>query len=142
MARCVWETTGKDDEHGRPIWLCLTCGLAMVNAGGESIESVMESLPDCRGPFGEPKRVYVSPPGMIHKAWSYTKALARWRKSGKPVRSDEEVERIYSEICVPCPLINPTKTSCNQCGCRVAADGSALANKIRMATETCEGRWG
>ena len=141
MARCVWETTGEGDEAGRPMWLCSVCGLVMVNAAEEAIDFMMELIPDCRGPFGEPKRVYVSPPGMVHKVWSYARARARWKKAGSPVRSDEEVSRIYNEICMPCPFVNLAKTSCNQCGCRVAKDGSALTNKIRMATETCEGRW-
>lgn len=91
----------------------------------------------------------------------YSRAVRRWIKAGRPVRSDEEVARIHREYCnssPPCEHYNPKKQQCGVCGCNVRADGEdllskvtgalfgkvsqALCNKIKMATEGCpKGEW-
>ena len=77
------------------------------------------------------------PPGLVRRAISYTEALARWTTSGRPERSDKEVERVFYQHCKPCNWFDPEKQICRGCGCRVAENGVAVLNKIRMATEHC-----
>jgi hypothetical protein len=66
----------------------------------------------------------------------YLDARAKWKAAGKPTRSDEEVQRIYAEICQPCPEFNRFG-SCRICGCRLSKRPKALLNKIAWATESC-----
>lgn len=77
------------------------------------------------------------PPGLVRRAISYTEALARWTTAGQPERSDKEVERIFYQHCKPCKWYNPERQICRGCGCRVAENGVAVLNKIKMATEHC-----
>ena len=65
-------------------------------------------------------------------------ATAKWYAAGKPVRSDEEVERIFNEVCKPCTHFKKLKGDlgwCNLCKCSLNL-GDTL-NKIRWATEGC-----
>jgi hypothetical protein len=78
-----------------------------------------------------------TPPGLIHRAYSYAEALARWTAAGQPVRPEKEVERIFNEHCKKCGWFDPEKQICRGCGCRVAENGVAVLNKIKMATEHC-----
>jgi hypothetical protein len=77
------------------------------------------------------------PPGLVRRAISYTEALARWTTAGRPERSDKEVERIFHQHCKPCKWYDPERQICRGCGCRVAENGYAVLNKIKMATENC-----
>jgi len=82
--------------------------------------------------------------GIRELAGHYTKALLRWARAGFPVRSDDEVRRIYETICKPCPKhrVVDGVAQCAECGCRLSAKGLAVSNKIKMATETCPaGKW-
>ena len=73
---------------------------------------------------------------------SYAKAVGRWAADGRPVRDDVEVRRIFETVCRPCDRFDARRETCKVCGCRVRKSGSALVNKIRMATEHCpEGKW-
>jgi len=77
------------------------------------------------------------PPGLVRRAISYTEALARWTAAGRPERADKEVERIFHQYCKTCKWYDRKKQICRGCGCRVAENGYAVLNKIKMATENC-----
>jgi len=77
------------------------------------------------------------PPGLVRRAIGYSEALARWTVAGRPERSDKEVERIFHQHCKPCKWYDPERQMCRGCGCRVAENGYAVLNKIKMATESC-----
>ena len=81
--------------------------------------------------------------------FNYVEALNRWIKAGRPIRTDEEVQEIYSKFCGVCAQRDPTTQKCKLCGCYVRPDevglfqllkmvgASATVNKIRMGTEHC-----
>ena len=76
-------------------------------------------------------------PAFVQLAYHYTRALSRWIKAGRPVRSEEEIQRIYGSYCKPCDAYDEESSSCRHCGCRVNLATAAMMNKIAMATETC-----
>jgi len=85
-------------------------------------------------------------PAMTLQLWLYKEALIRWHKAGRPVRSQEQVQKIHSEFCAnpdtPCDYYDPKKRRCKDCGCRVTTGAIAVVNKIKMATESCpKGKW-
>ena len=57
-----------------------------------------------------------------------------WKKAGKPLRSDEEIFRIFTEICSECEYFN--KNMCKICGCRLKSKGTTM-NKIAWSTTNC-----
>ncbi len=71
---------------------------------------------------------------MPSKAAKWAKAVGFWIMAGRPVRSDEDVDRILT-ICKACDRFE--NGSCNECGCHVS-EGPAVFNKARMATEFCQ----
>jgi len=80
---------------------------------------------------------------FFHLAYRYTRALSRWIKAGRPVRSNVEIKKIFELFCEPCADYDAPMTACRHCGCRVSPDKSATQNKIAMATEECPlGKWG
>jgi len=80
--------------------------------------------------------------GALEKGGRWMKAVGRWIKAGRPVRSDEQVQRIFEEICRPCEQFDPRTESCRVCGCRTNSYGGPLRNKIAMQTERCpKGKW-
>ncbi len=79
----------------------------------------------------------VPAPSLATRILSYTQAVAEWLAAGQPERSDEEVQRIYKEQCEPCSWRKRRTDICRGCGCRVAAYGMAVLNKIKMATQHC-----
>lgn len=76
-------------------------------------------------------RLGISAGDIIH----YAAALARWIATGFPARDQAEVVRIERELCRPCDSYADGR--CRECGCRVTASAVAVANKIKMATESC-----
>lgn len=75
----------------------------------------------------------------------YGQAVANWISRGRPKRSDDEVRELFA-ICTACtPHFRPNNESvgsCGLCGCRLSIGGSAMTNKLRMATESCpDGKW-
>ncbi len=74
-------------------------------------------------------------PKLTTRIHSYVTALKEWKKAGKPIRSDEEVLRIFEVFCDKCK--SHKKNKCLFCGCRVAINGYPITNKIKMATEHC-----
>lgn len=77
------------------------------------------------------------PPGIVRRAISYAEAVAQWTAAGRPVRSDKDVEQIFNRFCKCCRWYDRPKKICKGCGCRVADNGYAIRNKIKMATESC-----
>lgn len=88
-------------------------------------------------PPAPPSAESPAPPGLVRRAYSYAEALARWTAAGQPVRPDKEVERIFHQQCKPCKWFDGERQICRGCGCRVAENGYAVLNKIKMATEHC-----
>jgi hypothetical protein len=76
-------------------------------------------------------------PSMLNLAYRYTRALSRWIKAGRPVRSEEEIKQIFKTFCEPCEAYDSKNSSCCHCGCRVNRMRAAPLNKIAMATEEC-----
>ncbi len=72
---------------------------------------------------------------MISK---YLKERSKWKKFGKPLRKQEEMDELFS-ICLKC--INFKKESdtvglCGVCGCGIKKEGTWL-NKIAWGTTRC-----
>jgi hypothetical protein len=86
---------------------------------------------------GPPEAPPPRTPGLVHRAISYAEAVARWTAAGKPERPAKEVERIFHQFCKTCRWFHRRRQVCRGCGCRVAANGYAIFNKIKMATERC-----
>ena len=71
------------------------------------------------------------------KVTNYFGAIRRWVASGRPTRSQEEIERLYNDHCKGCERYDKEKHACKNCGCAVSTDSSPLGNKLAMATESC-----
>ena len=67
--------------------------------------------------------------------YRYTRALSCWIKAGRPVRSDDAIQRIFETHCAPCEAYQAG--TCRRCGCYVNLLKAAPRNKIAMATEEC-----
>jgi hypothetical protein len=79
---------------------------------------------------------------IFNLAYRYTRALSRWIKAGRPVRSEAEIKRIFENFCEPCEDYDTKSSLCRHCGCRVNLVQAATLNKIAMATEECLlGKW-
>jgi hypothetical protein len=107
---------------------------ALAKTGGFQTELKPEDTPDGEVPDYPP---------MSLQLWLYKEALKRWHKEGRPVRSEEEVERIL-KICKGCDWYDPDRKRCKGCGCRVTDGGIPITNKLKMATEHCphpEKKW-
>jgi len=78
---------------------------------------------------------------FFNRAYRYTRALSRWIKAGRPVRSEEEIKRIFETCCKPCEAYEGG--TCRYCGCQVNFAKASMLNKIAMATEDCPlKKWG
>jgi hypothetical protein len=71
---------------------------------------------------------------LMAKVERFSEARDKWKDAGKPVRTDEEIFRIYHEVCKECEYFDNDK--CGICGCRLKPKGHML-NKIAWATEKC-----
>ena len=71
------------------------------------------------------------------KVVRYTRALSRWVKAGRPVRTEEEIIQIFEQHCQACSDYEERTSSCGHCGCRVNTSNIAPLNKIAMQTEHC-----
>lgn len=81
------------------------------------------------------------PPSVTAQLSSYAAAVSRWLAAGRPVRTDEQVAGLLA-ICQDNRCGKYRDGQCLACGCRVNSSGWALANKLRMATESCpKGMW-
>ncbi len=82
------------------------------------------------------------PGNFIMRAVRYSRALTRWIKSGRPVRSEEEILEIFTTHCRECESMDRELGRCGECGCHVGLVPAPLVNKIAMATEHCpDNRW-
>ncbi len=92
---------------------------------------------------------------LPRKLKRYAKAIRKWNKAGRPVRTDREVADIYFAHCLVCDHYDAEKGVCRLCGCKVCGregrvfsffgvelptKAKAMLNKIRMATEHCPNR--
>ena len=70
-------------------------------------------------------------------------SIGRWKKAGKPIRSDAEIETILA-TCKACDEYD-TRLGlpyCKVCGCNLKTPKIGSLSKIRMATEKCpKGKW-
>lgn len=125
-----------------PVYRCRACGCSVEirHFEGRSLAEVLAEQRHC--PIPLPVRL-PQKTGALAKAAKYVRAVARWIRAGRPVRSRGEVARIYDELCRPCvPHFNAETGSCRRCGCRVNKSRNALLNKIKMGTEKCPvGKW-
>lgn len=81
------------------------------------------------------------PPSVTAQLSSYAAAVSRWLAADRPVRTDEHVSELLA-ICQGNRCGKYRDGQCLACGCRVNSSGWALANKLRMATESCpKGLW-
>jgi hypothetical protein len=74
---------------------------------------------------------------IFRKIKTYTGALSRWIKAGRPIREESEIVRIFEEHCQQCEAFEENSSSCSHCGCRINTLHIAPLNKIAMATEHC-----
>ena len=74
---------------------------------------------------------------VTQKVVHYTRALSRWIKADRPVRDEQEIVRIFMEVCTKCESFDERTSSCRHCGCRVNESKIAPLNKIAMRTERC-----
>lgn len=95
------------------------------------------------------------PPNALQLVTNYQRAVGRWMKAGRPVRTEAEALAIYEEHCSTCEMLNKGTCTHKECGCSVRGEIStlvkigqslgvppALTNKLRMATESCPlGKW-
>jgi len=86
---------------------------------------------------------------MFNLLKQYQKERKKWKEAGKPIRSKERMEEIYS-ICEKCPFFNKEDgiifdfDECDICGCNLHPTDTKL-NKIAWATTHCPdnpSRWG
>ncbi len=114
----------------------VTIGLALVHLKREDEEAYQEARPRLLTMLHEQ-----SPAGSaIAKATRYAKSTAEWIAAGRPVRPNEEVERILrmcqSDACGYYEPRGDDRGMCRACGCMLNLYGG-LFNKIRRATEHC-----
>lgn len=78
-------------------------------------------------------------PSLLRRARTFTTAHGRWLAAGRPIRTSEQMDKIFS-ICETCESFRPGATkhegTCRLCGCRLSRF-SSLFNKAQMATEGC-----
>lgn len=120
QTKCQYKATGEPSTEDGNHYKCEQCG--------------HERYSLCEA--GRLHQKCTKAPTRSKRASKYVLAVLKWRKAGKPVRTDAEVLRILETICKPCEHFNP-KGKCNLCGCRLNIKQSGYVNKIRMATEGC-----
>lgn len=76
-------------------------------------------------------------PPVLNRVLRYSRALARWFKGGRPIRTVEEIRILYTAYCRRCPEFDTNIDRCRVCGCYVNLRESPLSNKIAMGTEHC-----
>ena len=74
---------------------------------------------------------------IFKRSYHYSRALYRWVKARRPLRSEAEIKWIFETHCKPCEAYDTKGSLCSHCGCRVNLMKTAPLNKIAMATEEC-----
>lgn len=80
--------------------------------------------------------------GMLSMAARFAKEYTKWKINGGEYRPDEEIDRIYNDICSGCEFFAPNKASkkygsCKICGCHLKDSKDKSINKLAMATTNC-----
>lgn len=74
------------------------------------------------------------------KSISYLRELFQWWIAGKPIRSQEQVDKIFA-TCQACPMFSDYKDqtgTCGICGCYIKKDTSDIKfNKASWGTTKC-----
>lgn len=105
------------------------------------VQAARAKCPDLK-PAAERLAKETGDPSILSKIAHYSVAFIRWMAAGCPVRSPDEVARIYAEHCGPCDSRDPEADACRLCGCNVKKRGMAVRNKAAMRTEHCrKGKW-
>ncbi len=136
IGNCVFHAREQDG-----LWQCAQCDYVYKLAADKPPVRNCPNAPDLK-PAAERLAAETGDPSILEKMAHYAVAIARWMAAGCPVRSPDEVERIYTEYCLPCERWDPEADACGICGCGVHAKGWAVRNLIAMLTERChEGKW-
>ncbi len=117
---------------------CRLCQLPRTDVPGETSALDTNETPSRPGQDTTPDATPPpETPGLVRRTLSYAEALIAWTAAGRPERSDKDVEQIFHRHCRRCDWFDPERQICRGCGCRVAENGYAVLNKIKMATENC-----
>ena len=139
----------KRDSRGQTIhFRCLKNGVNVSEAICNTCPlKVVKHVKPCIKPFNTyPLNINHSTkrpnyPPLTVQLVTWKTAIEKWRKAGRPKRSDAQVKTIL-EICKTCSWYDPDKRRCKGCGCAVTNGGIAVLNKIRMASESCpQDKW-
>ena len=82
---------------------------------------------------------------MLNKIKQFFIEKTKWKKAGKPYRSDDKIDQLFI-ICNECDKYqkkDDNEGSCGVCGCRIT-NKKELFNKIAWATTKCpleDPRW-
>ncbi|MDO4629417.1 MAG: hypothetical protein Q4C70_09560 [Planctomycetia bacterium] len=79
----------------------------------------------------------MSSPFLSQKAVHYTRALARWIKAGRPIRSEAEINHLLEMYCNSCEMYDAQNGIYQHCGCHVNRSTNVSLNKLAMKTEVC-----
>lgn len=79
-----------------------------------------------------------TPKSLLQMWKKWRRAIKKWKKAGKPKRTDEEVAQII-EICSQCEHLGIRfgLMYCEKCTCSLGKSQYGSLNKARMATESC-----
>ena len=94
----------------------------------------------CNRHVTRPEQMATACPATGSRAGRFAAAINRWVQAGRPTRSPDLVRKIYQNQCWPCTDFDKEHGICMICSCKVQQDGSAVLNKIAMATEHCPRR--
>jgi hypothetical protein len=134
-------------------WTCPTCGRSHDSRAIPTPIRCACGLVDVMGDHVTQVEVADPPPGLLAKVGNYARAISRWRAAGRPNRTDEQVDSLL-KICQACERFKDGHCTHRNCGCSLMSAASeseswlgrisrGLANKLRMATESCpDGKWG
>lgn len=70
---------------------------------------------------------------LTHRLDSYQQEREKWTKAGKPTRTPERIEQLFTAYCKPCT--NYSGTNCKICGCMI--NTTVGLNKLYWATTKC-----
>jgi len=79
--------------------------------------------------------VAVEFPSFLTRAKNYLAARKIWVAAGKPLRADEEIKRIFDNLCSKCDYYYKENSACKICGC-LLSDKPGW-NKIAWSTTRC-----
>lgn len=100
----------------------------------EAVEAAARLTAKCSSRDSEP---VPTTPSLARRSLTYAEAVAGWVKSGRPERTDEETQRIFTDHCSKCGWYDRDQQICRGCGCKVSGIGHAIFNKIKMGTQHC-----